>query len=381
MIKKFIWTPSLLARAFNAISYKYFFVNYDYDSKENISSGLNQVSIKITNVCNLRCKMCAQWGESGYNWGKPSEEIKEVVPVSTYKNIVDEVVKYKPFYYIWGGEPFLYPDIMELLNHITKKKCPIAIVTNGVKLKENAKELVEMGIDCLMLSLDGPKEVHNQIRGSDGCFDTLMAGIEEINKYKKMYKKKKPYVFMLSTISRDNAHLLDKTFDTVNGLDIDLLVVYYSWFTTKEIGEAHSAVFKRHLGCEAIAWKGWLNTFSKIDVDSLVNKVKEIKKKKYPFEYMFIPDLSDKDTATYYKNPSELFKFDKCISPWTTTEIMPNGDVTFCRDYPDFIIGNITKEPLLSIFNGEQAKKFRKALKDNGGLFPICSRCCGLMGW
>ena len=87
------------------------------------------------------------------------------------------------------------------------------------------------------------------------------------------------------------------------------------------------------------------------------------------------------DISKYYENPKNMFGYGRCVSPWLTAELMPNGDVALCRDYPDYKIGNITQDSILNIFNSEKAKKFRQVLKEEGGLFPICARCCGLMGW
>jgi radical SAM protein with 4Fe4S-binding SPASM domain len=61
---------------------------------------------------------------------------------------------------------------------------------------------------------------------------------------------------------------------------------------------------------------------------------------------------------------------------------MPNGDVVNCRDFPDIIMGNVKDQPLLEIYNCEKFQAFRRALaKAPGGVFPTCSRCCGLMGY
>ena len=59
---------------------------------------------------------------------------------------------------------------------------------------------------------------------------------------------------------------------------------------------------------------------------------------------------------------------------------MPNGDVVTCRDYSDFITGNIEENSITEIWNNEKYQKFRNVLKDEK-LLPICSRCCGLMGF
>ena len=77
--------------------------------------------LSILNSCNLRCKTCGQWGETGYNHEKADEEIREIVPYETYRRMVDEIAHLKPFYYIWGGEPYLYPDIIPLMEHMKKR--------------------------------------------------------------------------------------------------------------------------------------------------------------------------------------------------------------------------------------------------------------------
>ncbi|MAG07967.1 hypothetical protein CMO89_00685 [Candidatus Woesearchaeota archaeon] len=374
-------TPDILIEIIKGLIRKHITVNYDYYFMKGESSKLKQVSIKITNMCNLRCKMCGQWGETGYNIRKDSEELKKIVPLETYKKLIDDVKKLKPFFYIWGGEPFLYPDIMPFLKYLKRQKMIAAVVTNGVKLKETAKDLVEMGLDMLMLSLDGSREKHDEIRGMRGCYDTLVEGIEEIRKEKEKLGKKKPYIMLLSTISRYNADNLEEIFEEAKNLLADGLIIYYSWFTTPEIGMQHTKIMENKLGCTPFAWKGYVGSSSKVNTGALSSTVSRIKKKKYPFFYLFIPYLAPEDIPKYYESPKNMFGYNRCVSPWLTAELMPNGNVALCRDYPDYIIGNITQDSVLNIFNSEKAKKFRNVLKEEDGLFPICARCCGLMGW
>lgn len=381
LLKELVSTPDVLMQLLSGLLRKHLIVNYDYHLRDGESSALKQISIKITNMCNLRCKMCGQWGETGYNIGKPAKEINKTLPFDVYKKLVDDVADRKPIFYIWGGEPFLYPDIMPFLKYLKGKKLITAIVTNGIKLKKNAEELVEMGLDCLMVSLDGPREVHNEIRGSGTCFDILVEGLQEINEQKRLLKKKKPYIVPLVTISRYNEDYLEDIFDVAAGLDIDCLIVYYSWFTTPELGQAHTRLMESRLGCTPLAWKGYVGEFSRVNTDLLMDSVRRIKEKEYPFFYMFIPDLKEADIVKYYESPVNMFGYSRCLMPWLAAELMPNGDMTFCRDYPDYTIGNITQDSIINLFNSERARKFRKLLKDEGGLLPICARCCGLMGW
>ena len=93
------------------------------------------------------------------------------------------------------------------------------------------------------------------------------------------------------------------------------------------------------------------------------------------------PDLEPEQVARYYKEHSNSFGFSKCMSPWVMAEVMPNGDVVTCRDYPDFVVGYIKEKNLLDIWNDNKMRSFRSLLKQEGGLLPVCTRCQGLMGW
>jgi len=57
----------------------------------------------------------------------------------------------------------------------------------------------------------------------------------------------------------------------------------------------------------------------------------------------------------------------------------PDGRVTPCRDYQDYVCGNVNDQDFYDIWHGDKYKEFRKKLKK--GLMPVCTRCCGLQGF
>lgn len=374
-------TPHILSRGLRAMFMKHFGAKWEYNRGDGISRlGIQQISIKITNACNLRCKTCGQWGETGYNFSKPAEELKQIVPASRYLELVDEAEKDKPIYYIWGGEPFLYPDLMKVTAKIKEKKSILALVTNATYLEEHAEEIVDQGWDALMFSLDGPEAIHDEVRGRKGTFQKVAKGIEAVQRIKKEKKKTLPWIMPLITVSVSNADSLDGILQAAKQLNTDCAVIYYSWFTDETIGKLHTQTFQKEFGINPSAWKGYLFNHQ-VDTQALLESKKRIAGQKWGFPVIYIPELKDKDLPLYYQDPSQFFGYGPCISPWMVTELMPNGDVATCRDYPDYITGNIMGQKLSDIWNGEKYVRFRKALKNNGGTFPLCSRCCGLMGW
>jgi radical SAM protein with 4Fe4S-binding SPASM domain len=377
-----LWrTPYILPRILKALYTKHFQAPREYRRGDGVSRiPIQLVGIKITNACNLRCKTCAQWGETGYNFKRSGNQVKQVVPVEHYIRLCDRLAPHRPFYYIWGGEPFLYPDIMKLTARIKQNKSLLALVTNATFLEKNAQAVVDQGWDALMFSLDGPRDVHDEIRGRRGTFDKVVAGVQAVKKHMAQTGRAVPWLMPLITVSTWNAGKLDEIVQVASELGADCAVVYYSWFTNQAVGNAHTKVFEDKLGITPTAWQGYLFNHD-VDVEALEASLKRIQEQNYPFPILYIPDLEVEELSRYYRNPADFFGYGPCISPWTTVEIMPNGDVSPCRDYSDFITGNIMEMPIENIWNGERAVKFRKALLESGGTFPICARCCGLMGW
>ena len=373
--------PSVMRFAIRGIIRQFLTLNLYYHRKDNASPPAIAYNLKITNACNLRCKMCAQWGDKGYNFTRPTNVVKEIVPVEFYKKMVDEVRHLKPVIYIWGGEPFFYPQLMELIRYIKQKGLILEVVTNGVRLAENAEELVDLNMDGLLVSVDGPREIHDNVRGVKGTFDKLMKGLEKVKEFKAKKGKSKPHIIFFSTICKENGKYFDKITDVAEEIGVDVMVIYPSWFTTEEIGRKHTQIMEAELGCTPFTWKGYVNSFSDEDIASIKNSINEIRSRKYSFPVMWLPNLEDHEVDKYYREPQETFGYDRCVAPWCMTEIMPNGDVVPCRDYSDYVVGNITEKSILDIYNGKGYRTFRGLLKKQGGLLPICGRCCGLMGY
>jgi radical SAM protein with 4Fe4S-binding SPASM domain len=88
-----------------------------------------------------------------------------------------------------------------------------------------------------------------------------------------------------------------------------------------------------------------------------------------------VPVLNPEKIHTYYAELETPVR-NYCVVPWCQVNVDYNGDVHFCADYPDYILGNIKEQSIKEIYNGDRANRFRKALSDcEGGMFPGCLRC------
>ena len=372
-----------LAKSFARGTYRQFVKSkLDYGNEDGSSSALWLLSLRITHRCNHRCAICAQWGQVGYNAREDTPKVTGEVPVEVYKKVIDEVAPKKVHIYITGGEPFLYGDLVPLVNYMKQKGLTVQIVTNGVGLEKNAQTIVDNGWDMICVSFDGPKEIHDKCRGVPGALDAAIKGIRAIQKIKKEKKTSKPAIFVLTTISINNQYALLDTVKEAEKLRPDGMVIYYSWFTKESIGLKHTQIAEEKLGITPFAWKGYVRDTTKLDIDNITEQVRQIKAAKTKVPILFAPNLKTEEIRTYYTEPENFFGYKKCVAPWFQLDVMPNGDTVTCRDFPDFVTGNIMESSILEIYNSEKHRKFRRALRScENGVFPICSRCCGLMGY
>jgi radical SAM protein with 4Fe4S-binding SPASM domain len=340
------------------------------------------VSLRITNACNHRCPVCGQYGVSGYMMEPEGKRPpSRMLPVETYKEMVDDLAFYQPYYYATGGEPFLYPGLVELMNYAKARGSSVFVVTNGTKLQQFAEEMVRKEWDLLVVSFDGPEEIHDACRKTEGAYKAAVQGIREVQKWRTRLKKIKPIVVTVTTLSRENVKCLDETYEIGRTLHPDLAAVFLSWFTSEQLGKAHHDLLRDALGVEAFTWKAYARKFTEEEAQLTMDNLSRVEKKKWPFNHIVVPALNGTDVRDYYLKPSEMFGYDKCVTPFLEVNVMPNGDVVTCRDYIDVKVGNIAEKKLLEIWNGEGFVRFRRLLLDKGGLLPQCTRCCGLMGF
>lgn len=374
-------TPEVLKRIGKGLWRKHVTVNKDYNREDNISKPFQLISIRITNACNHRCAVCGQWGDTGYNRKKDPKELGKTVPVETYIKRIDEVAHYDPMVYITGGEPTLYKGLLPFIQHCKSKKLTVNLVTNGCKLAEMADELVEAGLDEISISFDGPKEIHDECRRVPGAFEEAIKAIQAVQDAKRRLKKRKPYILTIATVSDKNAGLLAEVIEETEPLHPDLMVVYYHWFTSQKKGEEYTKILQKWFDVTPISWHGYVSQFPREHIEELKQSIAKIKSTRYEHPIVFIPDINIDQVDAYYENLDEMFGYNRCINPWIEINIMPNGDVVPCRDQPDVVMGNVQQESLLDMWNNDKYRKFRKLLKEQGGLLPICGRCCGLMGF
>ena len=351
---------------------------------------IRQLSFRVTDRCNLRCHTCGQWGDTGYlhQMGLKQLVQNEVTP-ERYIEIMNDLVSHghRPIIYFWGGEPMLYKGTLRLIKAATNLGLPASIATNGTHIASAANGLVDAQLFLMQISIDGHNaETHNSLRPSVGKgdnFSDINDGLDAVNMARRQRKSGLPLIASLTVISEANANHLVDIYEAFKN-KVDLFVFYLSWWITPERADLHDRDFERRFGFIPKMHRGWLGKWQIKDYQGLNIQLEELLARSSPVSatpVTIIPPVTGvKNLSRYYTDHASRFGFDQCISIYQAVEVDSNGDISPCRDYRDYIVGNIKDNTISELWNSGLYCYFRKSLSSDG-LMPVCSRCCGLMGY
>jgi radical SAM protein with 4Fe4S-binding SPASM domain len=362
------------------------------------------VQLRVTNLCNLRCKMCGQWGETGIFRSQSGsaaatdgvaerERIRELIGLQRqlalpdYVRLLDELAPAKPIISLFGGEPLLFPDILPLVHEIKRRGLTCTVITNGGRLEALARDLVEAGIDSIAVSIDGPPEVHNQIRGSGDSFEKAEAGIRAVARWRRDLGRALPMTIAILPVTELNIDAMPRAVEVLRALPLDTINVGLRWFVPEGVGAEYERVMREEFGVAATSWKGFEFDAASIpaakaqQTAELVRLLKGLRRRRYLDSTLgrpwtsFVPEVPAERVPDYFADFGQTFGHRMCPVAWYFAQVEPDGEVTFCGDFPDYFIGNVRRQTFREIWTGEKARKFRTKLAKEP--LPICARCCG----
>jgi radical SAM protein with 4Fe4S-binding SPASM domain len=170
----------------------------------------------VTGRCNLRCSYCFYLSRDGKD-NAPELSVDEIEGVSSSMKDL-----------LWlafsGGEVFLRDDIVEITRIFYERNRPSIILfsTNGL-LTERIEDAVgsilricRKSTIVVKLSIDGPEEVNDRIRG-DGCFKKTIKTYERLRRFINEYPN---FELGINTVfCRENQDRMDELIEYVGRLD------------------------------------------------------------------------------------------------------------------------------------------------------------------
>lgn len=219
----------------------------------------------VTKRCNLRCVHC-------YASADPSPHPDELTTEEGMALLEDLAQFGCPVVLFSGGEPFMRPDILDLIHKAVSLGLRAVVSTNGVLIdRALARELKKCGLSYVGISMDGLREVHDRFRGVKGAFDKAMEAVENC-------KAEGIKVGLRFTINKLNAQEIPGIFDLVEEYQIPRICFYHLVYAGRG-----SKLMEQDLSHEET--RRW--------VDYIIDRTKELHDKGLKVEVLTVDNHAD----------------------------------------------------------------------------------------
>jgi Fe-coproporphyrin III synthase len=303
--------------------------------------------------CNCRCLMCDIWRTTTKTEIAPDDVARWI---EEWRGLgVRRVV-------LSGGEALLHSRLWELCDHLRSVDIGITILSTGLLLRRHAAELVRR-CDDVVVSLDGPQPIHDQIRNVPRAYERLAEGVAAVK-----FADSKVLVTGRCTIQRSNFLSLRATVDAAHALGLDRIS-----FLAADVS---SEAFNRPGG-----WDDDRVAQVALEPDDLPLLAAEIDalEREYAADFAsgYIAESPLKlrrRLSQYYaalQGQGEFFP-NNCNAPWVSSVIESDGTVRPCFFQPP--LGNIYAAGSLdAILNSPEAIAWRRGLDMQRD--AICRKC------
>lgn len=285
------------------------------------------ISIEPTTSCNLRCPECPSGLRS---FTRPTGMLKQ----DLFEKVIDELsptLAYLIFYF--QGEPYLHPQLLEMIRYASQKKIYTATSTNAHYLNdETARKTVESGLDRMIISIDGvDQETYSSYRVG-GKLSKVIDGTKNIIKWKRELKSKTPHVIFQFLVVRPNESQIEDVYQLADKLGVD------------EVALKTAQIYDYKNGSDLIP------------VNEKYSRYKK------------------KDDGSYDIKNSLL---NHCWKMWHSCVITWDGKVVPCCFDKDahFVLGDLKEQSFKEIWNQKKYQSFRQSLLRSREEIEICKNC------
>ena len=306
--------------------------------------------------CNCRCVMCDIWKSNHDKKEITSEELEK--HLESFKKLGVKHVAFS------GGEALMHSNLWNFCELLKSIGVRISLLSTGITLAAHAANVVRH-TDDVIVSLDGPREIHNRIRNLPAAFEKLEAGIKAIKEISPSFR-----VTGRCVLQKLNYRYLKDIISTSKTLMLDQIS-----FLTADVS---TDAFNRD-----VPWTGEKVVEISLNDDE-ANEFEQIVRESFSkfadlYDNRFIAESRPKmlGLAQYYKAllGKNSFPGKKCNAPWVSAVVESDGEVKPCFFHKSY--GNLFGNSLPEILNSPAAISFRKKL--NMKRDPICERCvCSL---
>jgi len=325
------------------------------DRKAHRIKSLPVLVLNVHSRCNCRCVMCDIW---------KTTESRELSVTDLERQIVSIRSLGVRWVVLTGGEPLLHSHLDRLVAILREENIRITLLTTGLLLKRHAP-MVASNFNDVIISLDGPPEIHDRIRRVPNAFASLQEGIAALRANNPLIE-----IGLRMTVQRANHAHLRAAVEAAKSLSINWISFLAADLTSTAFNREApwSADHQREIG---LTW------------DETKELEREIELLIHDYEEEIASSFIREDArklrrlVAHFRAALGLERpvSPICNAPWVSAVVEVDGNVRPCFFHRS--VGNLNRGTLTEVINGEAALQFRGDL--DIGANPTCQNCvCSL---
>ncbi|PUA33391.1 MAG: hypothetical protein B7O98_02920 [Zestosphaera tikiterensis] len=316
----------------------------------------SEVVVEVTTHCNYRCVHCFR------NYMKPSEFSH--MDLELYRRLLDQLEEagIRNITFTGWGEPLVHPHILEILGEAKKRGFRVLLNTNGALLSDYVDDLVKMGVDGVVVSVDSADpELYGRLRVG-GAFNEVLNGVLRLVEVSEKLGKS-PIIAFWFTLASYNCH------DVLNlplfAAKFRITRVFISHIIpfTREHEEAYSCLYSPERQ----------NKFRKMIEKAIYGSINI--QFRQPVKIVLPPTILGYERSCPFAEARTTYvRFDGGVAP--CIHYAHSWRFSFRgveRRVEPVVFGNISEEKLLEIWRSEFYTKFR--IRAALALMPSCLNC------
>lgn len=313
---------------------------------------LQKLYIEPTTACNLRCRTCIR-----NIWDDPIRHMR----MTTFDRIVqslDALPELKRVVFTSFGEPFTHPRLLDMIRAMRDRDLAVTVGTNGLLLNEHiAEELVRLGVDRVMVSIDGGSpETFAGVRGA--LLSEVLAHLRLLNEVKQRLHSLYPAIGIEFVALKRNVGELDDLVKMAAQMNVSRLLVSNVLPYTRELCDE---VLYGHEPAPPFKASGWA-----VKLDAWVSwATQEVPRMHWGAERR----------CRFVQDHAAVVGWDGGVTPcYALSHNYSYYAIDgFKKRVSRYILGNVKDQSLAELWMSQEYVGFRSAVK--AFRFPSCPDC------
>ncbi|MFC4101445.1 radical SAM protein [Paenibacillus xanthanilyticus] len=339
-----------------------------------------EIGIKLNNGCNLRCKHCFEWNADGFHHDMERAEKKREVDIELVEKILIETRPVKSKVFLWGGEPLYYSKFDQVCDLLEQDPRWTTCCTNAIQTEEKMDSILKISSNlAMLLSLEGFEQENDAIRGR-GTFKKVMHATHLLLdlQRKGIYKGK---VSIHLTISDAMVPKLYDFLEFFEELGVDSVYFTFPWYLPDDVSDRMDTYvhenfqwLSNRISSHKASWHSFKYNISPSMIDPLIEEMKRINARAWKIRPRYQPALETHEVRDFVlgkEKPAQ--NRTQCLAISTRMDVMPSGEVSTCKLFPEFAVGNLSASSVQEVWHNEGFQDVREKL--SCGLMPVCSKC------